>query len=234
MRINGNVIGKKPHSTVGMTISKLASYRLVTIGCSIGLLLLASGCSSSQRLSPEKLIEAKALYESCLVCHSVQEMQRGPIIDGLPAWYSRMQLDKFRDGSRGQNALNKSEQLMGSARDRFSDDRTIALLAQYIEELPVQPYQPVVRGDAEKGAQLYTSCIPCHGDRGQGNEVLKSPPLNIQEDWYVIDQLRKFASGKRGYHIKDIEGIQMAYTLTNFEENDFKDLVAYIQGFQER
>lgn len=197
----------------------------------IALTWIVSGCSSNQSLSPDDLIKAKAAFDSCLICHSAQEMQRGPIIDGLPAWYSRQQLRKFLDGSRGQNPKNKSELLMGSARDRFSDENTIRLLSQYIETLPVKTYQPVVKGDAKKGVVLYQSCIPCHGANGEGNEILKSPPLNIQEDWYLLDQLRKFASGKRGYHSKDIEGIQMAHTLTNLEGQDLKDLIAHIQGF---
>jgi len=192
---------------------------------------LFAGCNRSPSLSPEKLNEAKAIFESCLVCHSTREMQRGPIIDGLPAWYTSIQLRKFQQGIRGQNPANKSELLMGSARDRFTDEETIWLLAQYIESLPTQPYQPVVRGNAENGATLYQSCIPCHGKQGEGNEILKSPPLNNLEDWYLLDQLRKFATGKRGYHPKDIEGIQMAYTLVNLDDQDFKDLVAHIQGF---
>ena len=122
---------------------------------------------------------------------------------------------------------------MGSARDRVADEKTIGLLSQYIESLPPKPYHPVVKGDAKKGSVLYQSCIPCHGANGEGFEILKSPPLNIQEDWYLLDQLRKFASGKRGYHPEDIEGIQMAYTLVNLEGQDFKDLIAHIQGFSQ-
>jgi len=197
----------------------------------LGLASLHFGCSAKQSLSPEKLVEAKAAFESCLICHSTQEMQRGPIIDGLPAWYSRQQLRKFLEGSRGQNPENKSELLMGSARDRISDDRTINLLSQYIASLPPKPYQPVVKGNAANGSALYQSCIPCHGAKGEGNEILNSPPLNIQEDWYLLDQLRKFALGKRGYHPKDIEGIQMAYTLVNLEGESLKDLIAHIQKF---
>lgn len=195
------------------------------------LVWLLQGCNHPKNLSPDDLIEAKAAFESCLICHSIQEMQRGPIIDGLPAWYSRQQLNKFLSGIRGQNPENKSELLMGSARDRFPDERTISLLSRHIESLPPKPYQPVVKGDAEKGETLYQSCIPCHGASGEGNEILKSPPLNIQEDWYLLDQLRKFASGKRGYHPEDIEGIQMAYTLIYLEGQDLKDLISYIQEF---
>lgn len=189
------------------------------------------GCTPADRLSPEEIVQAKSAFEACLICHSTQEMQRGPIISGLPSWYSQIQLQKFLKGARGQNPANRSEFLMGSARDRFNDENTIQLLSRYIESLPVEGYHPVVQGDRKKGEQLYQSCIPCHGERGQGNELLKSPPLNIQEDWYLLDQLRKFATGKRGYHPEDIEGIQMANTLVNFDDKALKDVITHIQGF---
>ncbi|MCH2614295.1 MAG: c-type cytochrome, partial [Opitutales bacterium] len=80
---------------------------------------------------------------------------------------------------------------------------------------------------------IYGTCLLCHGTYGQGNERLRSPPLNILEDWYLLDQLRKFASGKRGYNPEDPYGIQMAYSLNGFNDRDLKDVVAYIQGFSE-
>ena len=211
-------------------LNKNFSHRVLYL-FPFGLILLFFGCRFNQGLSPEELVEAKAAFESCLVCHSTQEMQRGPIINGLPAWYNRQQLRKFLEGTRGQSPENKSELLMGSARDRISDERTINLLSQYIALLPPKPYQRVVKGNALNGSVLYQSCIPCHGAKGEGNEMLKSPPLNIQEDWYLLDQLRKFASGKRGHHPKDIEGIQMANTLVNLDRESLKDLTAHIQDF---
>ena len=196
--------------------------------------LLILGCARKPALTEEEFAKAESFFaESCLICHSAQEMQRGPIIDGLPAWYSKAQLEKFRDGVRGQNPENRSELLMGSARDRFEDDEAIRLLSAYIDELPPKPHMKVVRGNAERGQLIYGTCLLCHGAYGQGNERLRSPPLNILEDWYLLDQLRKFASGKRGYHPEDPYGIQMAYSLKGFNDQDLKDVVAYIQGFSE-
>ncbi len=204
---------------------------LLAIGLSVGLFALAA-CSDSQPLSPVEIEKANVAYQSCLICHSAQEMQRGPIIDGLPAWYVEGQLRKFRAGVRGEKPGNRSEYLMASARDRIGDDKQIALLARYIESLPPQKRHPVIRGEAAKGKILYMRCIACHGDRGQGNQLLKSPPLNIQEDWYLLDQLRKYAKGQRGYHADDIEGQQMAVAIAGLEDQDFKDLVAYLQTFE--
>jgi len=195
-------------------------------------LTLFSGCTPKQTLSPEERTSAQAAFESCLICHSTQEMQRGPIIDGLPAWYAQHQLEKFQSAIRGQAPENRSEHLMGSARDRFADPETISLLARYIESIPPQPHRKVVRGDSDNGKQAYLSCITCHGAKGEGNALLKSPPLNIQEDWYLLDQLRKFAKGDRGYHSEDLTGQQMAATVKGLEDQTLKNLIVYIQSFQ--
>jgi cytochrome c553 len=195
-------------------------------------IFLISGCSKEAALTEEEFAKAETVFnDSCLICHSSQEMQRGPIVDGLPAWYSQAQLKKFRDGIRGQNPENRSELLMGSTRDLFDDDESIRLLSQYISQLTPKPHIKVVRGNAERGHLIYGTCLLCHGAYGQGNERLRSPPLNMLEDWYLLDQLRKFASGKRGYHPEDPYGIQMAYSLKGFSDQDLKDVVAYIQGF---
>lgn len=201
----------------------------------LGLLAIASlftACAPRETLSPQELERAKAAFESCLICHSDQEMQRGPIIDGLPAWYARHQLEKFQSNIRGQNQANRSEYLMASVRDRFSDPETIDLLARYIEHLPPQTHRKVVRGDSDNGAIVYFRCIACHGAKGEGNPLLKSPPLTIQEDWYLLDQLRKFAKGNRGSHPEDLTGQQMAAALIGIDDQTLKDLVVYIQTLE--
>ena len=215
------------------SICKAQSLQRLALSTAASVLLML-GCARKPALTEEEFAKAESLFaESCLICHSNQEMQRGPIIDGLPAWYGKAQLEKFRDGIRGQNPENRSELLMGSARERFGDDETIRLLSTYIADLPPKPHSKVVRGNAERGQLIYGTCLLCHGAYGQGNDRLRSPPLNILEDWYLLDQLRKFASGKRGYNPGDPYGIQMAYSLNGFSDQDLKDVIAYIQRFSE-
>ena len=213
-------------------ITALFARHFPIASLTVGTLILIIGCSPSNELTPDQLVQAKAAYESCLICHSNQEMQRGPIIDGLPAWYVQHQLEKYRDGIRGQKPENRSEHLMGSARDRIGDAATIDLLARYIESLPAQERYPVVRGDREQGEILYGRCVACHGAKGEGNLLLKSPPLNIQEDWYLLDQLRKYAKGARGYHPQDLSGQQMVAAMTGLDDTSLKNIVAYLQTFE--
>ena len=84
-------------------------------------------------------------------------------------------------------------------------------------------------GDATKGKMLYMTCAACHGANGEGQQALKAPSIFQQEDWYLIAQLKKFKTGVRGAHAKDIEGMQMA-PMAKFLKDDaaINDVVAYI------
>jgi len=53
-----------------------------------------------------------ATIDACMVCHSTREMQRGPVLDGLPEWYLAEQLRNFKSGHRGKNPANRAEALM--------------------------------------------------------------------------------------------------------------------------
>lgn len=84
-------------------------------------------------------------------------------------------------------------------------------------------------GDAAKGKAFYTTCVACHGDKGQGNKALNSPKIAGQETWYIVRQLKNFKAGIRGAHPKDIYGQQMrpmAMTLPN--DQAIEDVAAYI------
>jgi len=102
-------------------------------------------------------------------------------------------------------------------------------LVAYIESLPDKAVAPTVQGDVLRGQSLYSTCISCHGDAAQGLETMAAPRLAGQSDWYLVDQLQKFATGKRGYAPGDHGGRQMKammYALST--ETDYRDVVAYI------
>jgi cytochrome c oxidase subunit 2 len=156
-------------------------------------------------------------------------MQRGPLIDGLPEWYIRHQLEKFREGVRGQNPENRSEALMGTNRTILQGVDNLEALAAFIAARPPQKPPSSVRGDPEKGEVVYRWCAGCHGVNGQGLKALKSPSLTMLEDWYVLDQLRKFKRGVRGTHKKDWHGTIMRYAVQSFSDRELKDVTAFIR-----
>ena len=170
-----------------------------------------------------------ATIDACMVCHSTREMQRGPVLDGLPDWYLAAQLKNFKEGHRGKNATNRAEALMGVAMAKVETDEQLAGLARHFAARTPKPFIRVVRGNIPAGRAHYaTRCASCHGAKGEGKPEIKSPPVNVQEDWFLLDQLRKYANGRRSVHASDAGGVMMKASLAGLSPGDFQNMVAYI------
>jgi cytochrome c oxidase subunit 2 len=155
-------------------------------------------------------------------------MQRGPVIAGLPTWYQELQLRKFIDGTRGKNPENKSEYLMGSGISLIQSEEDLQAIATYFSRLPAAKHIKTIRGDNLRGAKIYEKCVACHGAQGKGRPDLKSPPLIVQEDWYLYDQMVRFEAGLRGGTQTDREGWLMHLSTQGMNIKDFRDVVSYI------
>lgn len=76
----------------------------------------------------------------------------------------------------------------------------------------------------------YTSCVMCHGSKGEGLQGMSAPRLEGQSDWYLKDQLMKFKNNKRGSHPDDSTGKLMASIAATLANEAAVDaVVAYIQ-----
>lgn len=192
-----------------------------------GWLILLATLLNACAPAPESRSGAE-IFESCRLCHGTREMQRGPILDGLPDWYVARQLRKFQDGLRGANPENRSALLMASAMSLLQNEDVIESVAEYISGLPPQDHLKTVRGDVARGKAIYQTCVPCHGEEGRGKIEQHAPPLNVLEDWYLLDQLRKFKTSQRGENPRDVEGQVMRLTLATVDAKDFRDMVSYI------
>ena len=200
-----------------------------------GLLTLTVGCASLFRAGAQSIPaprSAAEIFNECLKCHSkVDLVQRGPRLEGLPAWYVVQQLNKFKAGIRGTNTDNKPEALMGSTFagiPLLKDDAEIKAVAAHIASLPPLAHQKVVAGNAARGQELYQYCVACHGLQAQGNEQLKAPPLDVQEDWYLLRELIFIKNGDRGSHPADLEARTMQLALGAVDATNFPDLIRYI------
>ena len=191
------------------------------------------GCQQSnqekyQEVKAQSSEKREALVASCVVCHGVQEAQRGPILNGMENWYLRDQINKFRSGIRGINPENRSEHLMGIGAKSITEDLDVPYLAYWFSSKEQIPAIRTIRGDLELGKNLYQRrCLSCHGKNGEGNQKLISPSLTHLEGWYFYQQMRKFREGKRGYHPRDEGGRVMAAASKELSDYDIKNLVAY-------
>ena len=170
----------------------------------------------------------EALIGECMVCHSNQEAQRGPVLHGMENWYLLDQLEKFRSGVRGQNPKNKSEYMMGIGARKIKNDYELAYLAKWFADQKPVPAIRTVRGNLEEGKDLYVQrCASCHGENGEGNRLAGGPSLQRLEGWYFLEQMRKFRSGERGYHPKDIGGQAMSAAAKGISDYNLRSIVAY-------
>ena len=141
-----------------------------------------------------------------------------------------MELEKLRSGARGTNFSDFEGMRMRPIALSITSDEDINLIAQFVESMPPVRHPRTLPGDPQAGAVLFATCAACHGDKGEGNQTIKSAPLAGLDDWYLATELRKFRSGVRGTDPRDTEGRimrPMARTLSG--EDAVRNVVAYVK-----
>jgi len=177
----------------------------------------------------------QALYGSCVSCHGTKgegtALIGAPGIAGLPTWYVTLQLERFQTGLRGQHPDDAEGLRMRAMSKQMMSKAEVQAVAGYVSSLPaVTNATTLAKGDPTVGQGAYTVCTACHGDKGQGNEQVKAPPLAGQDDWYTARQLRKFRSRIRGTAPNDPVGpIMQAMSMTVTPEN-IDHLAAYLHA----
>ncbi len=83
-------------------------------------------------------------------------------------------------------------------------------------EEPAAPGPSAADNAVASGVGVYAQvCAACHGLEGEGKEELHSPSIAGLPEWYSVEQIEKFRSGTRGFHLEDLPGQQMrAISLT--------------------
>ena len=207
---------------------------------------------------------ASQLFQLCGVCHGSEGDGKrdilAPSIAGLPEWYLVNQLKKFRNGGRGAHPDDVAGLKMrpmarvldiGSRKRNpkngawhYESDKELQAVARYVASLkPKQPKDVIEGGDPVKGKALYLNCMGCHGQKSEGMAAMQAPTQTHMEDWYMLEQLKKFKSGQRGAEDTSkydpteplfmsgtqamaMRGIVMA---TIPDEQAMKDVIAYIR-----
>jgi cytochrome c553 len=174
------------------------------------------------------------LYQNCAFCHGADGQGReeygAPAIAGLDRWYVERQLDKFRNGVRGEHPDDVEGLRMRAMARTLRSWTEVEAVAGYVSALPRVPPEPTVEGgDAGRGASLFTPCVTCHGQDAAGNQAVGAPPLAGASDWYLVRQVHKFQDGVRGTDPEDSTGAQMRPMAMNLADDQaIRDVVAHI------
>jgi cytochrome c553 len=82
---------------------------------------------------------------------------------------------------------------------------------------------------AADGAQLFSTCVSCHGNKGEGNPTLNAPAIAGQDAAYLERQLRNYRSDRRGTHKSDALGAQMrALAITLGDDAAVAKVASYV------
>ena len=114
----------------------------------------------------------------------------------------------------------------------LSSEEDVATIAAIVASQPTNKPIATIHGDANAGKEKFTVCVACHGAEVAGNEALNAPPLKVQNDWYLVTQLRNFKDKVRGGDAqKDPNGAVMGgMAATLADEQSIRDVVAYINS----
>jgi cytochrome c553 len=94
----------------------------------------------------------------------------------------------------------------------------------FAKKANLQQGERLYRGGDEK--KQISACIACHGPKGTGNAQAGFPSLSGQHPHYVIEQLKKYKSGKRTTDLNSI----MRNIALRMSEGDMKAVANYISG----
>lgn len=179
----------------------------------------------------------KALFPVCTACHGPtgagNQAMNAPKLAGQEPWYFVRQMQLFQTDARGTapGDMHGMQMAAMAKGPQLQSEEALNNLAAYIGTLPNEAPAITVTGDAVKGKALYAVCAACHGDKGQGIEAMSGPRLAGQNDWYMVNQIKKFKQKQRGYHNSDHGGRQMApMVMTLADDQAINDVVAYINS----
>jgi len=201
-----------------------------------GLIVLVGISSAAFVAAAGDPAKGKQLFIVCAACHQPDgggnKMLNAPVNAGQAEWYVIRQLNNFREGIRGADPKDSFGMQMRPMAMTLADDQAVADVAAYVATLTPPTPPRTVEGDIEAGKTAYAPCLACHGDKGQGNEVLNAPKLANQHDWYIVRQLQNYKSGIRGTHAKDTFGMQMRpMAMMLVTDQQINDVTAYINTF---
>ncbi|MCE9518697.1 MAG: c-type cytochrome [Verrucomicrobia bacterium] len=71
-------------------------------------------------------------------------------------------------------------------------------------------------------------CAQCHGAKGEGNLLVKSPSIAGLPEWYLQAQIENFLAGRRGFHPQDPDGQIMRTISQVLNPGQTKQVIEYV------
>ena len=80
-----------------------------------------------------------------------------------------------------------------------------------------------------RGAELFETCAPCHGDEAAGDAAIEAPSIAGLPQWYIEAQLQGFQQGFRGKHAEDLPALRMRPMAVSLNrDGDIESVAEYV------
>jgi cytochrome c oxidase subunit 2 len=196
---------------------------------------LGLAIATTMAFAEPNLENGKTKFKVCEGCHMAtgggSKEIGAPRIAGQNPWYEERQLKNFKARIRGTKPGDSFGLVMQPMAMTLVTDQDIVDVIAYFDTLKPEILPETVQGgNATKGKEIYAICAACHGDDGNGIEVLSAPRVAGIPDWYLERQIRNFDTGIRGTHAEDVFGRQMGVIqkLMLPDDQAILDVVAFI------
>ncbi len=212
----------------------------VVFGFVVAWVAFGFGSSAVAEEEPANLARGEQLFALCTQCHGTagggNSEVLAPAIAGMPAWYVERQLKNFKNGIRGLHAQDTGGLRMYPMSLWLRNEADQKAVSAYVQSLPATDPVPelTAEADAAKGAGYYAVCGSCHGQAGEGNEIMAAPPLTGQSDWYLLSSIKKYKSSIRGSAQGDTYGAAMIGMVGTLPDDQaILDVIAHIQSLEQ-
>ena len=163
----------------------------------------------------------------CMGCHGSDGNSTNPgypKLAGQGEAYLRKQLQDFKSGARKEEHMNSMVEAISN--------KDIPNLAVWFTG---QQRSPGIANATKtrKGQQIYhqgiakkniSACADCHGEKGEGNAIIKFPSLAGQHVDYIAKMLHDFRSGKRN----NDPGAMMRNVAEKLTDREIESVANYI------
>ncbi|MCB1685352.1 MAG: c-type cytochrome [Pseudomonadales bacterium] len=143
----------------------------------LGLSVLLHAGVAEAQAPATKYTAVPDMFIYCTTCHGVElrgnSSVDAPRLNGMEDWYVRNQMRAFAGGWRGSHSADLTGMEMQPQAAALTEKQREAAV-QFVAAVPVRlsTLSFTVKGDADRGADLYRTCSACHGAGGEGNAAL--------------------------------------------------------------
>jgi cytochrome c553 len=152
---------------------------------------------------------------------------KAPALAGQKGYYLKSSIDDFKKGLRGSHKKDTGGKSMRRMVKLLKSDKQIADIIAYLQSLEPVSAKAKLGGDTGRGEELFSSCVECHGPKGEGVEDQRTPRIAGLADWYTYAQLKHFRDGVRG-DSKDPLEKKMIESVTTLSNKDLKNIATYL------